>query len=543
MCGIFGIIHPQLCDQNKIQSSAMLIKHRGPDNTTINSLKELYMCFHRLTINGLGSNSNQPFINDDVYLMCNGEIYNHKNLEKQYGFTMKTNSDCEIILHMYKRFGIRQTIEELDGEFSFILYDKYTKMIYTVRDHIGIRPLFLGLSDKNKSIGFASEAKALIPLYDDIAQFPPGQYFEYHINTHIGTFVKWYDFDKMDLESSTITPLELSRDQLLTVIHQKVIDSVNDRINLSDVKVGTFLSGGLDSSIVTALAYQTHKDIECFSIGIEGSLDLKASVKVAEHLGLMNHHIVKVTLDDAIGSIEHVIKTLETYDITTIRASTFQWLLSKYISENTNVKVLLSGEVPDEIIPGYWAFAFCESDDEFKKMSQTMMEELHEYDLLRTDRTTAHFGLEVRVPFAEKSLLSLFHNTPVKYRRFDKDTIEKSLLRDAFKDDNILPETILYRKKHAFSDAIDGNDVCYHEEVEKYAKSVISEDEWNLRKQTYPVNTPISYESLYYRKIFEKHYPGRENLLTKFWLPSLKGVTSVNPSATSLAGHTIDTEF
>ena len=553
MCGIYSILNRtgEKIEFQGFQSEFEKIKHRGPDNSQLKGIDETVLFgFHRLRINGVDEISDQPLYYKDVYLICNGEIYNKEELVKKYGFKMETNSDCEVILHLYKKFGIERTVEELDGEYSFCLYDKGDSCFYIARDHIGIRPLFVGKNDGDKTIGFASEAKALIGSFKKVNQFPPGCYAYYELCDDLkDTLVRWYDYDTMDLISNGISGeiyQTYTREQILAEVKYRFIKSVNDRTYLSDRLVGCFLSGGLDSSLVTAIMARKDKNIPCFTIGLKGSLDLIAAEKVAKFLRLTNHHVVVVTVEEAIAAIPHVIKSLESYDITTIRASTFQWLLSKYIKENTEVTVLQSGEVPDESVPGYWAFAFCKSDDEFTRMSRDMIEELHEYDLLRTDRTTANFGLEVRVPFADKKLMKMFHNVPIEFRKFDANKIEKSLLRDAFREGEWLPKGILNRKKHAFSDAINAKDFCFYDEVEKFADSVISKEEWDKRVELYPDSTPVSKESFYYRKIFESHYPGRSDLIRGYWMPKVKdenGELILDPSATALPGHKIDTEF
>jgi asparagine synthase (glutamine-hydrolysing) len=550
MCGIYSAFSydpSHTLDEQTHVKSFNTIKHRGPDSSTLTLINNrVCFGFHRLAINGLTPDSDQPFNISGIHLICNGEIFNYKHLIKKHELPVQTTSDCEVIVHLYLKYGMPKTITLLNGEFAFCLYDEPNGQLYAVRDHIGIRPLFIGSFEREDGVCFASEAKALVGHCTDINQYPPGHFTTYDLSHKTYVTNQWYFHSTMNLTHDAVSQApELTRDEILMLTKKIFTDSVCLRGHTSERPVGTFLSGGLDSSLVTAILAQNNKDMHCFTIGMEGSLDVKAAIKVAKHIGLTNHHVVTVTLTESLFAIREVIKTLETYDITTIRASTFQWMLSKYISENTDVKVLLSGEVPDESVPGYLAFAFCESDDAFVQMSQTMIQELHQYDLLRTDRTTAQFGLEVRVPFADQGLLNLFHNIDVKYRRFDKDTMEKSLLRDAFKDDNLLPDTILYRKKHAFSDAVDGDTVCFHKEVERHAAKLITKHEWDNRASLYPVNTPVSKESFYYSKVFE-YYPGQSQLLGHFWMPGVTGNDGkeiVNPSATALPGFTVDTEF
>lgn len=554
MCGIFCVLNQsgELIDIENVKNEFDKIKNRGPDASIFKEIDEKVLFgFHRLRINGVNSNSDQPLIDDNVYLICNGEIFNTHKLREKYNLIYSTNSDCEVILKLYNKFGIYRTVQELDGEFAFILYNKNEGLLYICRDHIGIRPLFIGTSESDYLFGFASEAKAL-SIFDNVMQYAPAQITEYNLNNKTSNTSKWYNFNTMSNMGDLDAIKYDNREDILKDIKSLLIQSIEDRINLSDRPCGVFLSGGLDSSLVTSISSRKDKNIPSFSIGLEGSLDLLAARKVVEFLGLKNHHEVTFTVDEAISAIPRVIKAIESYDITTVRASLPHFLLTEYISNNTDVKVLLSGEVPDESIPGYFAFAFCESDKAFCELSKNMIENLHLYDLLRTDRVTATFGLEVRVPFAKKELLKLFHNIDVTYRRFDKNTIEKSLLRDAFRSDgssdsiNYLPHSILNRKKHAFSDAIDNDTICLHEEIEKYADSVIDKIEWDDRGELYPINTPVSKESFYYRKLFSTIYPNRDNLIPRFWLPKIKdenGDYILNPSATALPDHKIDTEF
>lgn len=524
MCGIFCYLgnHQNL----EIKKSFNKIKHRGPDNSCLQKIDHITFGFHRLTINGLDEQSNQPLKLGKLVLICNGEIYNHKELEQKYGFDVKTGSDCEVILHMYHKFGIVRTVKELDAEFAFCLYDGNTRVLYVARDHLGIRPLFIG---KNQAeLAFASEAKALTEFCSHVRQFKPGCYLGSEKKE-----ISYYSFEKFEVHGICRKPEELARPKILEKVRLLLTESVKDRL-MSDQKIGCFLSGGLDSSLITSIASRFTQDLEVFTIGLANSSDIIASKKVSKFLELKNHHIVEYTVAEGILAIPEVIKTLESYDITTIRASVPQFLLSKYIREKTKVRVLLSGECIDEVC-GYYYLSFIQDQKEFMAETRKMLKELHLFDLLRTDRTTMAHSLEVRVPFASKKFLNFIMNINPRHKMFGSGLetgLEKMIVRDAFK--GYLPDEILYRRKHAFSDAVSSEKVSWYKSVEKYCDMLISDKEFEMRDSLYPVNTPVSKESFWYRKLFEKFYPGRVGLIDHFWMPNLEGIK--DPSATVLEG-------
>lgn len=538
MCGIFcyynqSLVRKTLSD-NILQKAFMKIQHRGPDASVyIKPSENLHLGFHRLAINGLdNSKSGQPMGLNKTILICNGEIYNYKRLVNDYGFKMNSESDCEVILHMFDRFGLQHTIKELDGEYAFILHDEIKQRTYFVRDHLGIRPLFVGKT-KNGEWIIASEAKAMTHLCEFVRPFLPGCYMD---SRQMGKEIPYYDFHSMDFFGYNRHNF---RSHSLSQIHENVnrilTKSVKER-TISDRPIGAFLSGGLDSSLVVAILARERKNIPIFTIGLEGSPDIEAAKSVAKFLNLTDHHIVTYTIEEGIKAIPQVIKSLESYDITTIRASTPQWLLSKYIKEKTDVRVLLSGECIDEIC-GYFFLSFCETDHDFDMRTQKMLKQLYLYDLLRTDRTTAAHSLEVRVPFAQRELLQYLMNIDTKYKRFKNNELEKKIIRHAFT--GYLPDDVLYRKKHAFSDSVSNEKTSWYGEISKYANKVISDEKFENRKKLYPINTPVDKESFYYREIFESFYPKRGNLIPNYWMPNVKdenGEWITDPSATVLKG-------
>lgn len=527
MCGIFGFLNntDKEVPQSNLHKLFEKISHRGPDVSTFKKInKQVSLGFHRLSINGLDEKSNQPLQLNDCFLVCNGEIFNHKKLEDVYDVKPVSNSDCEIILHLYLKGGIRFVLNNLEGEFAFLLYDKKRHILVAARDHIGVRPLFFGY-DKD-GIMFASEARCLIDNYKNVKQFMPGCYMT---SFDIGHYVNYINHIYINPRFK-----KHSWDRALEIIRNLFIQSVKERV-MSDRPFGAFLSGGLDSSLVVAVLKKLGYDVPVFTIGLEGSPDIKAAKEVVKFLGLTKHHVVTYSVEEGISKIPDVIESLESYDITTIRASTPQWMLSEYINKNTDIKVLFSGECIDEIC-GYYMFAFCDNDKQFNRYAIEMVRDLHLYDLLRTDRTTAAHGLEVRVPFAAKNFINYILNINTSFKRFGKDEIEKKILREAFK--GYLPDSILWRKKHAFSDSVSNQKTSWYGEVAKHAKKTIDMERWEKRKSLYPHSTPVSEESFWYREEFEKRFPGKSSLIPRFWMP--KGIETDDPSATVLDGFKLD---
>lgn len=527
MCGIFAVhTKNKYTEVINFVDEANMIAHRGPDETThVFTTPKLFMSFHRLSINGLDQQSGQPFENEDCVVICNGEIYNHKQLSEKYKLKMKTKSDCEVLMHLFSFFGNMNFLQELDAEFALVLYDKKNDVFYAARDHIGIRPLFVGVVDKYTTL-FSSEARSLVKHCKSIRQFLPG-----HVSSSAYCLTQesvYYDY----MISIDKNFKEHSLERVEKNVHNLLVKSTKDRI-ISDRPVGAFLSGGLDSSVIVSILSRIVPDLHTFTIGFEGSPDIEAAKKVVKYLGIeKNHHIVYYTPKDGIDALPDVVRSLESYDITTVRASTPQWLLSKYIKENTDIRVLFSGECIDEVC-GYYFLSFCKDNDTFDLYTRDMLRELHLYDLLRTDRTTAAHGLEVRVPFASKAFLNYIMNIKTEYKRFGPGCIEKKILRNAFYD--YLPTEILDRKKHAFSDSVSNKHVSWYKSVSKFAEKYVDEKKWIARAEIYPHNTPISKESFLYRELFEEHFPGRSKLIPHFWMP--KGVEEcMDPSATVLEG-------
>lgn len=520
MCSIIGL---SKCDDfEKIKKSFEKSNLRGPDGTSYYNANSALLGFKRLAIMGLNEFGMQPFSYDDKVLVCNGEIYGFRDIKIELlkkGYSLKSDSDCEILLPLFKEFGF-EMFSKLDAEFALIIYDKKEDKIIAARDPLGIRPLYYGKSKSNDTYIFASEPKILVDLVEDIFPFPPGYYF---------------DGEKF-IQYSFITDVESKHTRMRDVeknIHSLLVEGVRKRLD-SDAPIGFLLSGGLDSSLVCSIATKIlKKPIETFAIGMEkDAIDLKYAKEVADYLKT-NHHEVIITRDDVISSLEEVIYNLATYDITTIRASVGMYLLCKYIHENTDIKVLLTGEISDELF-GYKYTDYAPNPEEFQKESKMRIDEIHMYDVLRADRCISSNSLEARVPFGDLAFVKYVMeiDPKIKMNRYNKG---KYLLRKAFEGD-YLPKDILYREKAAFSDAV-GHSLV--EDIKEFAEDYYTDEEFEINRKKYTFAQPFTKESLMYREIFEKYYPGQAHMIKDFWMPnkSWKGCDVDDPSARFLKNY------
>lgn len=520
MCSIIGL---SKCDDfEKNKKSFEKSNSRGPDGTSYYNANSALLGFKRLAIMGLNEFGMQPFSYDDKVLVCNGEIYGFRDIKIELlkkGYSFKSDSDCEILLPLFKEFGF-EMFSKLDAEFALIIYDKKEDKIIAARDPLGIRPLYYGKSKSNDTYIFASEPKILVDLVEDIFPFPPGYYF---------------DGEKF-IQYSFITDVESKHTRMRDVeknIHSLLVEGVRKRLD-SDAPIGFLLSGGLDSSLVCSIATKIlKKPIETFAIGMEkDAIDLKYAKEVADYLNT-NHHEVIITRDDVISSLEEVIYNLATYDITTIRASVGMYLLCKYIHENTDIKVLLTGEISDELF-GYKYTDYAPNPEEFQKESKKRIDEIHMYDVLRADRCISSNSLEARVPFGDLAFVKYVMeiDPKIKMNRYNKG---KYLLRKAFEGD-YLPKDILYREKAAFSDAV-GHSLV--EDIKEFAEDYYTDEEFEINRKKYTFAQPFTKESLMYREIFEKYYPGQAHMIKDFWMPnkSWKGCDVDDPSARFLKNY------
>lgn len=464
----------------------------------------------------------QPFKYGNSYVVCNGEIYGFEKLKEELSvkYTFESESDCEILLPLYQEYGT-DMFHMLDAEFACIIYDGEAREFIVARDPIGIRPLYYGY-DKEGAVIFASEAKNLVGLTEKIMPFPPGHYYKG------GQFICYCDIAKVDT---------VCRDDLETVcksIHDKLVAGVEKRL-VADAKVGFLLSGGLDSSLVCAIAAKKSTEpIKTFAIGMsEDAIDLKYAKQVADYIG-SDHTEVYMTPDEVLSSLEAVIQLLGTYDITTIRASMGMYLVCKAIHEQTDIRVLLTGEISDELF-GYKYTDFAPDARAFQEESQKRIHELHMYDVLRADRCISVNSLEARVPFGDLDFVKyvMAVDPELKLNTYGKG---KYLLRHAFEQGGYLPDEILWREKAAFSDAVGHSMVDY---LKKYAQNQYTDAEFESRCKSYTHARPFTKESLLYREIFEKYYPGQAEMVADFWMPNREweGCDVNDPSARVLSNY------
>ena len=495
---------------------------RGPDDSRIVDTGNGLLGFHRLAIMGLHPEGMQPFCLDGSYLVCNGEIYGFEKIREQLKdeYTFQSDSDCEVLLPLYRKYGV-EMFAMLDAEYALILYDAKTGQYIAARDPIGIRPLYYGY-DAAGTIVFASEPRNLVSLVQTIMPFPPGHYYK------DGKFVCYCDIAHVD---------HVVHDDLETVcrkIRDKLICGVEKRL-VADAKVGFLLSGGLDSSLVCAIAARkSSTPIRTFAIGMrEDAIDLKYARQVAQYIG-SDHTEVIMDPEDVVKNLEQVIYTLGTFDITTIRASIGMYLVCKAIHETTDVRVLLTGEISDELF-GYKYTDFAPNAQAFQQESQKRIRQLHMYDVLRADRCISANALEARVPFGDLDFVRYVMGVDpqLKMNRYNKG---KYLLRHAFEGQGYLPDEILWREKAAFSDAVGHSMV---DDLKAYAQESYTDEQFLACSRLYTHARPFTKESLLYRELFEKYYPGQGRMIADFWMPNREweGCNVDDPSARVLSNY------
>ena len=530
MCGIFFVKKNNDILLDKVYEEFSKSKNRGgipPDDIRFTEIEEYYLGFHRLSINGLNSESNQPFHKNGVYVICNGEIYNYKELYYNLGIKPLTNSDCEIIIDLYQLYPIDYFINLLDGVFSFIIFDTRKRLIMVGRDPFGVRPLFYS-NDYNN---FSSELKQINNLTSEfIYQFLPGHYLIKNTKKNITKLYKYHSLVQyyMPLCAQYKTFMD-ERNYYKSLIKGSLINAVKKRL-LSDRPIACLLSGGLDSSLITSIVVnllkeKTTQKLETFSIGLPGSTDLEYAKKVAKYLNT-NHTEILLTEDEFFNAIPEVIQKIESYDTTTVRASVGNYLISKYISEHSNAKVIFNGDGSDEITGGYLYFHNAPNTLSFDFEVKNLLRNIHYFDVLRSDRSISSCGLEPRTPFLDKTFVSTYLSIPMHYKKPQHGEIEKKILRDSFME--FLPTDVLYRKKEAFSDGVSSNNRSWFQIIAEKLKDVdIPTFEYND-----DYLCPKTKEQLYYRYLFELHYPKREYIIPYFWMPKWSNTT--DPSARTL---------
>lgn len=544
MCGIFGIINSDVSCEilNKYFNEG---SKRGPEFSILKSYHNVTLGFHRLAINGLNQESNQPFEIDNIYLICNGEIYNYKELAIQNDIKLTTDSDCEIILHLYKKFGIEYTLNILDGVFAFILYDLNNKKTYIARDPYGVRPLYY--FSENNVLGFSSTLKCInniVNNQNNIENFIPGNYMIVDNQTMENKFIKYTYFPCRNVKYENNIKLYYD-------IINNIENAVKKRvIGTTERPIACLLSGGLDSSLIAALVNKeiqnnnikkmTQKKLKTFSIGLEGSEDLKYAKIVAEHLKT-DHHEIIVSNEDFFNAIPEVIENIESYDTTTVRASVGNYLIGKYIKENSDCKVIFNGDGADELMGGYLYFKKAPNSYEFDKECRRLLKDIHMYDVLRSDRCISNHGLEPRTPFLDRGWVEFYLSIDRELRYNSSiDNCEKYLIRKSFDImmPELLPKKILWRTKEAFSDGVSSlkkswfsiiqdNIEKNYEFKENIIQTIVDYKENNISN-----NIPDTHEKGYYRYLFNKDYIGCDHLISYYWMP--KYVNANDASARTL---------
>jgi asparagine synthase (glutamine-hydrolysing) len=528
MCGIVCALDlkqsPDLLRSQVLEMSKK-VRHRGPDWNGIHCGKNVLLAHERLAIVDPAS-GNQPIYSKDksLILAANGEIYNHQELRKKLdsNYLFQTNSDCEIILALYSEKGI-DFIDDLNGIFGFVLYDENNDEYLVARDHMGIIPLYMGW-DKHGTFYISSELKALEGICNKIEVFPPGHY----LSSKEGDLKQWYSRDWMYYDN--VKDNETNLDHL-----QSALEKAVHRQLMSDVPYGVLLSGGLDSSITSALAKKYSKkriesndekaawypQLHSFAVGLKGSPDLKAAKKVADHIDSI-HHEITFTIQEGLDAIRDVIYHLETYDVTTIRASTPMYLMARVI-KSMGIKMVLSGEGADEIFGGYLYFHKAPNAEEFHNETVRKLEKLYQYDCLRANKSLAAWGIEGRVPFLDKEFIDVAMRLNPDDKMIKSDKMEKWVLRKSF--EKYLPESVAWRQKEQFSDGVGYN---WIDSLKELVEKKISNEMFNNAKFTFPFQTPMSKEEYFYRSIFEEHFPSETSAKT---VPSVPSVACSTPIA------------
>lgn len=592
MCGIFALLNNNITfSQKEIDEAFELGKYRGPENKKMEKCdSNTLFGFHRLAINGLDDISNQPISIGLIKIICNGEIYNYKELYDILNVEPETHSDCEVIIHLYKKYGIEQTLRMLDGVFSFILYDyqdnKLNPVVFVARDPYGVRPLYIMEASTNstvpvpplnstrvvheKIIAFASELKVLSPLLSSsekkllclgitnvtlnnndtlsiysenvlpfsIEQFKPGTFSKYSCEFKSNSYWKPVERNKSYYISAT-TPSIVQRynSSMIKSIHTRICELLNKAVRkrvvgTSDRPIACLLSGGLDSSLITALVNKYYKGtLETYSIGMKGSEDLVRAREVSEYLNTKHTEVV-LSKEEFFEAIPETIKIIESYDTTTVRASVGNYLIGKYIKKHSNAKVIFNGDGSDELTGGYIYFLQSPDDIEFDKECRRLLNNINYFDVLRSDKSISSNGLEPRTPFLDRDFVDYYLTIPITIRNpmsdcsyiLNSDTCEKYLLRKAFSicEPELLPEKILWRNKEAFSDGVSGNDGSWFEIIDKELGKLEYEPKTCTNNYMFTLqhtNKPLTREQQYYREIFDDAYPNTANILPYFWMP------------------------
>ena len=497
------------------------LEARGPEFTAYLDISgtSVSLGFTRLAINGLTEQGHQPFVQEGRYVVCNGEIYNYKELAQRWNIHLEDGtSDCAVLAGLLAKLGPTEFCRTLDGVFATVIVDVQKQIFYVMRDPYGVRPLYEGVFPTGERM-WASEIKGISASCTEVKPFPPGTWRSYTLQGSFVDEVRYHTCPHVKMACfSPIHGGEMAR----LALREALISAVKKRL-LSDRPIGALLSGGLDSSLVCAIAAKelakSGKKLNTFSIGMPGSTDLQFARRVADHIGSVHHEIV-VQPEDFLKAIPEVVRAIESYDITSVRASVGNWLVGKYIKEHTDIKVVFNGDGSDEIGGGYLYFYKAPSDEEFEAESERLLEEIHMYDVLRSDRSMAAHGLEARTPFLDKNVVATWRSLHTDLRRPSKGTLdgrdvrmEKHILRQAF-DGNLLPLDVLLRKKEAFSDGVSSVQDSWYKRCSEYAKQAF------VMNNAFPHNTPTTEEAYWYRTLFVEYYGDhRATVIPHMWLP------------------------
>jgi asparagine synthase (glutamine-hydrolysing) len=528
MCGIVCAFNLK-GNNDEIRSNVLKmsqkVRHRGPDWSGIYSSNNAILAHERLAIVDPTSGK-QPILSEDglKVIAVNGEIYNHKELKKTFtsSYNFRTESDCEVILALYEEKGV-EFLNELNGIFAFALYDSSKDRYFIARDHMGIIPLYMGWDDDD-IFYVSSELKSLEGVCSKIELFPPGHY----LLSDSSELIKWYNPNWVSHDSVK------NSDTSIKAIHDSLSAAVKRQL-MSDVPYGVLLSGGLDSSITSALAKKFaskrvesndkldawYPQLHSFSVGLKDAPDLKAAKIVADHIGTI-HHEINFTVQEGIDAIRDVIYHLETYDITTIRASTPMYLMARAI-KSLGIKMVLSGEGADELFGGYLYFHKAPNAKEFHEETVRKLDKLHQYDCLRANKSLAAWGIEGRVPFLDKEFIDVAMNINPEDKMIKNGRIEKWVLREAFKD--YLPESVLWRQKEQFSDGVG---YSWIDSLKELVSKEVTDNDLKNASNVFPINTPRNKEEFYYRSIFNDHFSSEAAALS---VPSVPSVACSTPQA------------
>jgi asparagine synthase (glutamine-hydrolysing) len=559
MCAIWSLINlkKKNLDVVKLFQDFMHLKHRGPDNSYFETYNNVLIGFHRLAIINDTFSSNQPFILEDdnrtIIFICNGEIYNFREIIETYDLSSSIKNDCMVIPESYMAMlkadqeddFNRFIKEDVTGEFAFILYEfdrlKNLKKVIVGRDEIGVRPLYYTPSSTD-TLFFSSEIKGGLSQTDKITEFPPGNIFTYTFDELSNITCDKYDFTTV----YDVVTNELSEEDHLKAVQAAVLNSVRSRLN-ADKPFAFLLSGGVDSSLVAAISAKIlGKPIRTFCCSLKGEdgkgvgTDLAYARMVADHIG-SSHTEVLFSPEEGLAAISDVIRTIESFDVTSIRASVVQYIVCKYIGQNTDCKVLMIGETADEVCSSYLFNWYAPNGEALDKCAKEYVRNIHYYDMKRADRCIARFSMESRVPFSDSEFIKAYWAIPYNARMPTYKNMEKWFLRKAFDGTNVLPDKVLWRTKEAQSDACSSKEKSWYSIIQEFVEDKVTDEELAKTNEKYPYNTPVTKEAYYYRRIFCEFFgEERQDIIPNYWLPKWnkdgqKVTEYMNPSARILS--------